>query len=57
MVQKSDIASGSGHLADVIVDPIQIYYGYAIRNNNRNTKVIKKAIWTIFHHLQHQPKK
>ena len=46
---KSD--GGSGRLTDKIVDKIQTYYGYAIGNNIKNTDMIIKAVWAIYHHM------
>ena len=37
-----------GWLSDAVVDKIQTYYGYAIRNKKGNTKNITNAIWAIY---------
>ena len=42
--------NGVGRLTDKIIDRIQTYYGYAIRNNQGNDEKIVKAIWAIFYH-------
>ena len=42
---------GTGRLTDVIVDQIQTYYGYSIRNNLGDVENISNAIWAIFFHL------
>ena len=42
---------GQGRLTDAIVDRIQTYYGYAIRNNKGDTNKITAAIWAILHHI------
>ena len=42
---------GKGRLGDAIVDRIQTYYGYAIRNNKGERDKIVKAIWAIYYHL------
>ena len=42
---------GTGRLTDKVVDHIQTYYGYAIRNNKGNQEKIVKAIWAIFYHM------
>ena len=41
---------GTGRLTDKVVDKIQTYYGYAIRNNIKKTDMIVKAVWAIYHH-------
>ena len=40
-----------GRLTDKIVDKIQTYYGYAIRNNIGDIDATIKAIWAIFFHM------
>lgn len=49
----SDGNTGGGvcRLTDAVVDKIQTYYGYAIRNNKDNTKNIINAIWAIYYHM------
>ena len=47
---------GTGRLRDAIVDRIQTYYGYAIRNNKGDSDKIVKAIWVIFYHVIGSPK-
>ena len=42
---------GKGRLGDAIVDRIQTYYGYAIRNNKGERDKIVEAIWAIYYHL------
>ena len=46
---------GAGRLTDVIVDQIQTYYGYAIRNNKGKMDEIKNAIWAIYYHMINGP--
>ena len=41
---------GRGRLTDAIIDSLQNYYGYAIRNHTNNIEGMKKAIWAIFYH-------
>jgi len=41
---------GIGRLTDAKIDRIQTYYGYAIRNNKHDEKLIQDAIWAIFYH-------
>ena len=41
---------GAGRLTDVVIDRIQTYYGYAIRNNKGDTGKIIEAIWAIYYH-------
>ena len=47
---------GAGRLTNVVVDTIQTYYGYAIRNNKGNRAKIRRAIWPIFYHMFDGPK-
>ena len=42
---------GKGRLSDIVIDKMQTYYGYAIRNNIGNHVQIKKAVLTIFYHM------
>ena len=42
---------GAGRLTDRVVDHIQTYYGYAIRNNKGCEEKIIKAVWAIFYHM------
>ena len=42
---------GVGRLTDKVIDRIQTYYGYAIRNNKGNDEKIIRAVWAIFYHL------
>ena len=46
---------GAGRLTDVIIDRIQTYYGYAIRNNKGNTCKIIEAIWAFYYHMIADP--
>ena len=39
---------GTGRLTAKVIDQIQTYYGYAIRNNKGDTGAIIKAIWAIY---------
>ena len=41
---------GTGRLTDKVIDQIQTYYGYAIRNNKGNRIDIIKSVWAIFYH-------
>ena len=41
---------GAGRLTDKVIDRIQTYYGYAIRNKGNDEKIIR-AVWAIFYHL------
>ena len=41
---------GRGRLTDSVIDSFQNYYGYAIRNNNKNVKGMQDAVWAIYHH-------
>lgn len=42
---------GAGRLTDPAIDRMQMYYGYAIRNNKGNLDRIRDAIWVIYHHM------
>ena len=42
---------GAGRLTDKVVDRMQTYFGYAIRNNKGKQEQIIKAIWAIFYHM------
>ena len=46
---------GTGRLTAKVIDQIQTYYGYAIRNNKGDTGAIIKAIWAIYYHLIQGP--
>ena len=46
---------GKGRLNDIVVDKMQTYYGYAIRNNIGNREQIKKAVLAIFYHMIRGP--
>ena len=48
---------GAGRLTDAIVDRIQTYYGYAIRNNKGDVTAMRNAIWAIFQHVIRGPEK
>ena len=41
---------GRGRLTDAVIDSLQNYYGYAIRNNTNDIEKMEKAIWAIFYH-------
>ena len=42
---------GTGWLTDAVVDHMQTYHGYAIRNNKGNTTEITNVIWPIYYHM------
>ena len=42
---------GARRLTDKVVDHIQTYYGYAIRNSKGNEEKIINAVWAIFYHM------
>ena len=46
---------GTRCLTDKVVDRIQTYYGYAIRNNKGNEGNMVRAIWDIFYHMMIRP--
>jgi len=41
---------GQGRLSDHLIDQMQNYYGYAIRNNSGQLDEMKNAIWAILYH-------
>lgn len=41
---------GRGRLTDAVIDQLQHYYGYAIRNNTENLPAMKQAVWATFFH-------
>ncbi|GFW17463.1 uncharacterized protein TNCV_1393081 [Trichonephila clavipes] len=47
--QKKSLG-GRNRLTDAEIDKLQIYYGFAIRNNSGNLSAMKQAIWAIFFH-------
>ena len=50
-LEDGKVVGGAGRLTDAVVDRIQTYYGYAIRNNKGNMEKIVNAIWAIFFHI------
>lgn len=41
---------GRGRLTDEVIERLQRYYGYAIRQNTSNTSDMRKAVWALFLH-------
>lgn len=44
------LSSGQGRLPDHEIDPLQNYFGQAIRNNSETLAQMKTAIWATFFH-------
>ena len=50
LLSDGKCVGGQGRLTDVVVDKIQTYFGYAIRNNTGNPDEVVKAIAAILYH-------
>ena len=56
-LKKEKKLRGHGRLTDNNIDPMQTYYGKAIRNNKGDVKGMQKAILAILYHQTSTDKK